>query len=81
MFAGAVAGLICGALFWTVERWLPRRPLLRGLAFGLLCFAIASLGIRPAQLLTFGLFAPFFLGYGLLLAYAWVWVARREQKP
>ena len=81
VFAGAVAGLIGGALFWTVDRWLPRRPLLRGLAFGLLCFAIASPGIRPPQLLTFGLFAPFFLGYGLLLAYAWVRVARQEQKP
>ena len=81
VFAGAVAGVIGGALFWAVERWLPRRSLLRGLAFGLLCFAIASPGIRPPQLLTFGLFAPFFLGYGLLLAYAWVRVARQEQKP
>jgi len=81
VFAGAVAGLIGGALFWTVERWLPRRPLLRGLAFGLLWFAIASPGIRPPQLLAFGLFAPFFVGYGLLLACAWVRVAGPEQLP
>ena len=64
VFAGAVAGLIGGVLFWAVERWLPRHTLLRGLVFGLLCFAIASPGIRPPQLLTFGLFSPFFLGYG-----------------
>jgi len=81
VFAGAVAGFVGGALFWTVGRWLPRRPLLRGLAFGLLCFAIASPGIRPPQLLTFGLFAPFFLGYGLVVAYAWARIARSERNP
>ena len=81
VFAGAVAGLIGGALFWTVDRWLPRRPLPRGLAFGLLCFAIASPGIRPPQFLTFGLFAPFFVGYGLVIASAWARVARQEPKP
>jgi len=81
VFAGAVAGLIGGALLWAVERWLPRRPLPRGLAFGLLCFAIASPGIRPPQFLTFGLFAPFFVGYGLVVASAWARVARQEPKP
>jgi len=81
VFAGAVAGLIGGVLFWAVERWLPRHTLLRGLVFGLLCFAIASPGIRPPQLLTFGLFAPFFLGYGLVVAYAWARVARKESSP
>ena len=81
VFAGAVAGLIGGVLFWAVERWLPRRTLPRGLAFGLLCFGIASPGIRPPQLRTFGLFAPFFLGYGLVVAYAWARVARKESSP
>src|SRR5437867_8743702 len=81
VFAGAVAGLVGGAFFWAVERWLPSRPLLRGLAFGILCLAIASPGIRPPQLLTFGLFAPFFVGYGLVIASAWARVARQEAKP
>jgi len=81
VLAGAVAGLVGGAIFWAVERWLPRRPLPRGLAFGLLGFAIASPGIRPPQLLTFGLFAPFFLGYGVLVAYAWARAARKQSTP
>ena len=71
VFAGAVAGLLGGALFWLLERRLPRAAWWRGLTFGGVCLAVAAPGIRPPQLLTFSLFAPFFLTYGLVVTWAW----------
>jgi len=71
VFAGAVAGLLGGVLFWLLERRLPRAAWWRGLTFGAVCLAVAAPGIRPPQLLTFSLFAPFFLSYGLVVTWAW----------
>jgi hypothetical protein len=71
VFEGATTGLIGALIFFALRRWLPRRGLLRGLVYGITAFAVFSPGIRPPQFLTFALFAPLFLGYGLLLSALW----------
>jgi hypothetical protein len=83
VFAGAVAGLIGGALFVAVQRRLPGRAPARGLAFGVLCLVLAAPGIRPPRPLTFGLFTPLFLVYGAAVAALWERTAaeRRAAAP
>ena len=69
--AGSIAGLVAAVLYLLVGRWfIPRAPkLLRGAAFGLLTLLVASPGIRPPWPLTFALFAPAFLLYGVGLVF------------
>jgi hypothetical protein len=79
--SGAIAGSIAALMYLAVDRWLLRRtrPPLRGMVFAALVFGIASPGIRPPWTLTFALFAPAFLGFGLLFEACWrrqaIWVA------
>ena len=65
--AGSIAGIVAAILYLLVGRWfLPRTAtLVRGAAFGLLALLVASPGIRPPWLLTFALFTPAFLLYGI----------------
>ena len=65
--SGAIAGALAGVLFVAVDRWLlPRaRPVARGLVFGVVTLGVASPGVRPPWPLTFALFAPAFLTFGL----------------
>jgi hypothetical protein len=68
--AGAIAGLVGGALRWLADRPLRhsvRRSWLRGAIFGSLFFAVASPGVRPPWLMNFLLFGACFLVYALLL--------------
>lgn len=67
-FAGSIAGAIAAVLYLLVGRWLvPRAPtIVRGLAFGALTLLVASPGIRPPWPLTFALFTPAFLAYGVI---------------
>jgi hypothetical protein len=71
--SGAIAGSLAALIYLAVDRWLlPRaRPTLRGLAFGALVLGVASPGIRPPWPLTFALFAPAFLAYGLFVEVCW----------
>jgi hypothetical protein len=71
VFAGAIAGAIGGLLFAGIDRFMPQRVGLRGVLFSALCYLIATPGFRPPQPLVFALFAPTFLGYGMVLALAW----------
>ena len=74
VFAGAIAGAV-GALLYggVVARWLlPHAPAAgRGLLFGALLLILYAPGIRPPWPLTFALFTPAFLAYGLLLGVLW----------
>ncbi len=79
VFAGAIAGAIGGLLLALIERFLPKRPWLRGVLFAGICYVIATPGFRPPQPLVFGLFAPAFLGYGVVLALAWERVVRSRR--
>ena len=78
--AGAIAGAIAAVLYVLIERWfLPRAPtIVRGLAFGALVFLVASPGIRPPWLLTFALFTPAFLLYGVMFVAIVVRFSKRE---
>ncbi|MEO8576374.1 MAG: hypothetical protein ABI556_06735, partial [Gemmatimonadales bacterium] len=73
--AGSIAGIVAAVLYVSVGRWIiPRAPtLVRGIAFGLLTLLVASPGIRPPWPLTFALFTPAFLLYGV------IFVALREK--
>ncbi|MEX2179193.1 MAG: hypothetical protein WD801_10815 [Gemmatimonadaceae bacterium] len=73
VLSGAIAGAIGGALLALTGRWLPQRRWLRGLAFAVLCYVVAIPGFRPPTPLVFGLFAPWFLFYGM----ATVWLTLR----
>jgi hypothetical protein len=79
-FAGAIAGSIAAMLYLLVGRWLVPRAstFLRGLAFGALTLIVASPGIRPPWPLTFALFTPAFLLYGVLFVAAVVRFSRQE---
>jgi hypothetical protein len=71
VFGGATTGLIGALILFALRRRLPKRGLARGLVYGIIALAVFSPGIRPPQPLTFALFAPLFLGYGLLLSALW----------
>ena len=71
VFAGAIAGLIGGLLFAVIARFMPQRLWLRGVLFAGICYVLATPGFRPPHPLVFALFAPPFLGYGVVLALAW----------
>ena len=79
--SGAVAGSIAALIYLAVDRWLLRRvpSSLRGMVFGALVFGVASPGIRPPWPLTFALFAPAFLAYGVIFEMCWrrqvIWAA------
>jgi hypothetical protein len=71
--SGSIAGALAALLFLAVHRWLlPRaRPIVRGLAAGALTLLVASPGIRPPWPLTFALFAPAFLAFGVGFVCLW----------
>lgn len=69
--AGAVAGLLGGIPFGLLALRLPESLAWRGLLSGTAWLAVLSPGITPPRPLTFALFAPCFLAYGLLLAVCW----------
>ena len=71
VFAGAVAGAMGGILLALIERFLPRRRWLRAVLFAAACYLIATPGFRPPRPLVFALFAPAFLGYGVVLELGW----------
>ena len=73
VFAGAIAGTIGGLVLALTDRLLPKQLLRRGLVFAVLCYLIAIPGFRPPRPLVFALFAPLFLGYGMVA----VWLANR----
>ena len=78
VFAGAVAGAVGGLVLLALARLLPKRPWLRGLTFGAVCYVIAIPGFRPPQPLVFALFAAAFLAYGFTLTILW---ARLVDRP
>jgi hypothetical protein len=71
--SGSMAGALAALLFLAVHRWLlpNARPVVRGLAAGALTLLIAAPGIRPPWPLTFALFAPAFLAFGV--GFVWLW--------
>ena len=71
VFAGAIGGTIGGFVLAAIDRFLPHRRPLRGVAFAALCYLIATPGFRPRQPLVFALFAPAFFAYGVVLMLAW----------
>lgn len=73
VFAGAIVGVVGGLLLALIRRWLPGRPWVRGVSFGVLCYLVAIPGFRPPTPLVFGLFAPLFVAYGM----ATVWAHQR----
>ena len=73
VFAGAMAGSIGGLVLAITDRFLPQKVVTRGLIFRGLCYLIAIPGFRPPRPLVFVLFAPLFLGYGMIT----VWLADR----
>lgn len=76
--SGSMAGALAALLFLAVQRWLlpNARPLVRGLAAGALTLLVAAPGIRPPWLVTFALFAPAFLAFGV--GFVWLWSRTRS---
>ena len=71
--SGSLAGALAALLFLAVQRWLlpNARPVVRGLAAGALTLLVAAPGIRPPWPVTFALFAPAFLAFGV--GFVWLW--------
>ncbi len=82
-FSGAIAGAAAAVLYLLIGRWfLPRAPaIIRGLAFGALTLLVLSPGIRPPSPLTFALFAPAFLLYGVVFVAMVLRFQKREPTP
>jgi hypothetical protein len=83
VFAGAVAGVVGALLYGAVARWfLPHAPTaVRGLLLGAMLLVVYAPGIRPPWPLTFALFTPAFLAYGLLLCALWPRWGRGREHP
>ena len=79
VFAGAIAGAVGGVLLLATDRFMPKRLWMRALSFAVLCYLIATPGLRPPQPLVFALFAPAFLAYGVTVQVLWARVARSRR--
>ncbi len=79
VFAGAIAGALGGVLLAVTERFMPKRPWLRGMLFATMCYLVAIPGFRPPRPLVFALFAPVFLAYGVTLEVAWERLVRNRR--
>lgn len=78
---GALAGTVGALVLLGVARFLPKHPWLRGLAFSVLCYVLASPGFTPPRPLLFALFAPAFLAYGLVFVAAWTRLVEEPGAP
>jgi hypothetical protein len=67
MLYGTAFGVALGLVRWLVNPFLRGRLRLHGVTFAAIAFLICSPGMRPPTLLTFSLFAPLFLLYGVFL--------------
>ena len=67
MLYGMAFGIGLGLVRWLVNPFLRGLWRLHGVTFAAIAYAICSVGMRPPTLLTYSLFAPLFLLYGLFL--------------
>ena len=67
MLYGLAFGTGLGLVRWLVTPVLRGRRRLHGVSFSVLAYLICSPGMRPPTLLTFALFLPLFLAYGVFL--------------
>ena len=67
MFFGIAFGTGLGVVRWLVNPFLRGRWRLHGVSFAAIAYLICSIGMRPPTLLTYSLFAPLFLLYGVFL--------------
>jgi hypothetical protein len=66
---GAAFGLLFSLVWAFVGRRIPGNRIVRGLLFGVLTTILASPGLTPRRLSTFLLFTPWFLLYGVVMAF------------
>ena len=78
ILSGAIAGFVGGVLLFVAARLVPVLLRFRGLVFGLFCYALATPGFRPPELVVFALFAPTLLAYGVATVMLYERFARRE---
>lgn len=78
ILSGAIAGFVGGVLLLVAARFIPVLLRFRGLIFGLVCYALATPGFRPPELVVFVLFAPTFLAYGVATVMLYERFVRRE---
>ncbi len=82
-FSGAIAGAAAAVLYLLIGRlFLPGAPaIIGGLAFGAFTLLVLSPGIRPPSPITFALFAPAFLLYGVVFVVMVLRFQKREPAP
>ena len=64
---GAVSGVAGGLIYAVLARFLPDRPVIRGVVFGIILTLLTLRGASPSTPLTLSLFLPLTLLYGALL--------------
>ena len=69
VFMGAVSGAAGGVIYALLVRFLPDRPLVRGVLFGVILTLLTLRGASPSTPLTLSLFFPLTFLYGGLLDY------------
>jgi hypothetical protein len=71
VFMGAVNGAAGGLIYAVLARFVPNRPVVRPLLFGVILVSLTLRGLSPASALSVSLFLPLILLYGGLMDFAW----------
>ena len=79
LLAGTAAGVAGGVIYALLDRWFPRRRLLRVVIFFAALVLLTLRGLNPVQPLSLVLFVPLVLIYGALFERSWH--ARSHRTP
>jgi hypothetical protein len=71
VFMGAVSGAAGGLIYAVLVRFVPNRPVVRALLFGVILVLLTLRGLSPASAVSVSLFLPLILLYGGLMDFAW----------
>ena len=71
VFMGVVSGAAGGVIYAVLARFVPNRPVVRALLFGVILLLLTMRGLSPASALSVSLFLPLTMLYGGLMDFAW----------
>lgn len=71
VFMGVVSGAAGGLIYAVLAHFVPNRPVVRALLFGVILVLLTLRGLSPPAALSVSVFLPLVLLYGGLMDFAW----------